>query len=386
KAGRAALAGEPLREGTGTRTALQISEAIEGVGGEFDTSPTGITARVRTPHLDLALDLAADVFQNATIPEEAFARKRDEQLSNIRSEMDEPRTIAQRAMQALAYGDHPYANPPLGTLESVEALTREDVTGYVRKFLVPGNAVLAVAGDVDAEDVRKRVEARFSGWAGDPPEADAIPEPAPQAEPRQRFVARPQDEQLNIYLGRVGVRRTNPDWYALLVMDYVLGTGPGFTDRLSKTLRDELGLAYTVGSRIAENAGIEPGLFSAYIGTSPVNKLKAIYGIRFEIARIRDELVSDSELAGAKAYLTGSFVFQLQTRAQLAEHLVAAERYGLGDDYIRRYPLLVNAVTAEDVRRVARTYLDPENATLTIVGRVDGEGFTTPPPPEEKEK
>jgi zinc protease len=175
-------------------------------------------------------------------------------------------------------------------------------------------------------------------------------------------------DQVQIFLGHRGIRRSNPDYYALLVMDYVLGMGPGFTDRLSRTLRDRDGLAYTVYATISHSADREPGRFLAYIATSPDQGPRAIDAIRAEIARIREELVSPEELADAKAYLTGSFVFDYETAEQIAERLIDLHRLSLPFDYPARFADRVNAVTREDIRRVAAEHLHPERSALVIVG------------------
>jgi zinc protease len=379
KAGLAALHGECLRSGTERRDALAIAETIEGVGGELATSATGIACKVRAGDVALALDLVADCLQRSTFPEAEVAKKRAEQVSRIQAQADEPQLLAALAARAGVYGDHPYGRPALGTVERCAALTRDDLVAWYRTRVVPANTLLVLVGDFDPAAVRAAITAQFGAWTGAAPAAAPLPAPAPQGAPRATYITRADDDQLNIYLMRLGVRRNHPDWYRLLVMDYILGRGPGFTDRLSKTLRDEQGLCYTVYSRIAETADVEPGVFEAYMGTAPRNLVQALYGIRMQIARMRDERVTDQELADAKAYLTGRFVFQFETREQLAAHLVDAERLGLPDDYLQTYADRIDAVTADEVRAVARRHLHPEHCTLAIAGPVDAEGYTLEP-------
>jgi zinc protease len=175
-------------------------------------------------------------------------------------------------------------------------------------------------------------------------------------------------QQANIYLGHLGIERTSPDFYALQVLDTILGGGAGFTARIPQRLRDELGLAYTTFASITMTAGIDPGRFVAYIGTSPENTRLAIDGLLNEIRRIIDEPVSVDELEDAKDFLTGSFVFAFESSAQIARFLVQASVYDLGFNYGEKYPRLIRSVTAEDIARVARQYLDPENYTLTVTG------------------
>jgi zinc protease len=167
-------------------------------------------------------------------------------------------------------------------------------------------------------------------------------------------------EQVHVFLGHPGIRRTHPDYYALSVMDHVLGTGPGFTSRISKRLRDDKGLCYTVNAAISTSAGEEPGCFSAYIGTSSEHRAEAITGFLEEIERIRQEPVSAQELSDVHDYLTGSYVFAFERNTQLARYAVRAKRFDLGFDHIRAYPNLIRSVTAADVLRVAQEHLHPE--------------------------
>jgi zinc protease len=153
-------------------------------------------------------------------------------------------------------------------------------------------------------------------------------------------------------------------------MDHILGLGAGFTDRISKKLRDEQGLAYTVAANISLSAEKEPGMFMAYIGTSPGNVNQAIEGFLKEMRRIRVEPVSPEELELAKNYITGSYVFNFETSNQLARYLVNVERYQLGDDFIRNFPQLITDVTIDDIQRVARQYLDPNNYYIASTGKV----------------
>jgi zinc protease len=175
-------------------------------------------------------------------------------------------------------------------------------------------------------------------------------------------------------MGHVGIARTNPDYFKLLVMDYVLGTGPGFTDRLSSRLRDREGLAYTVSANITSSAREQPGSFTCYIGTDPKNlqRVKALF--LEELKRIREQQPTHEEAEDAKKYLLGSLPFQLTTNERVAGQLLAIERYGLGLDYFATYKKSVAAVTPADVQAVARKYLDPERMVLVVAGPVNDKG------------
>ncbi len=180
--------------------------------------------------------------------------------------------------------------------------------------------------------------------------------------------------QLHFYMGHPGIRRDNPDYYKLRVMDYVLGTGPGFTDRLSARIRDREGLAYTVNANISSSATEEPGVFTCYVGTDPKNfaRVKAIF--LEELNRIRNEPPKPEEVEDAKKYLLGSLPFQFTTNSRVAGELLFIERYHLGFDYFSKYRQAVAAVTPADVQAVARKYLDPQRMVLVAAGPLDATG------------
>jgi zinc protease len=244
------------------------------------------------------------------------------------------------------------------------------MVGFYRRHYVPDNTILAVVGDIDKAEVKSRIEESFGAWEkGDHLKTVEPARPARQTLAVERFIPAPK-EQVNIFIGHLGVERNNPDYYSLLVMDTILGSSPGFTSRIPRILRDEQGLAYSTFSNITASAGVDPGRFVAYIGTSPENLDRAVAGLRREITRIVEEPVTDSELESAKAYLTGSFVFDFQTNAQIADFLIETEIYKLGYDYLERYPELIRRVTIEEIARVTRKHLDPERLTTVVVGPV----------------
>jgi zinc protease len=174
--------------------------------------------------------------------------------------------------------------------------------------------------------------------------------------------------QSQVFVGSVAIPRNDPDWTALLVLDHVLGTGPGFSDRLSKDLRDEQGLAYSVSGNGSRSAAEHPGTWTGAIACLGDDLPRAIEGILGHVRRIRAEPVSDQELADAKSYLVGSQVFRYETTEQLAAELVHVRRFGLGFDWPARFPAEVEAVTKEDLLRVAKRLLDPDRMAVVVAG------------------
>lgn len=375
KAGLASIAGALLDSGTTTRTSREIAETIEASGGQLGTfgdyQSSGVVVTLLSKDLDLGLDVASDLLMNPTFPEDKVHQHIDRRVAQIKARLDLPRTQASDTFNEIVFKGSPQHHPPIGYEDTVKTLTRADVDAYFRSYFVPDNTMLAIVGDIDNSEVRRKVEAAFGKWERaarfEPPQ---VPQPRRQTSPIEKFVPAAK-EQVNIIIGHLGIARKNPDYYRLLVMDTILGSSPGFTSRIPRILRDEQGLAYTTFSNITSSAGLDPGRFIAYIGTAPENLTRAIAGLRREIARIAAEPVTGEELETAKSYLTGSFVLRFQKNSQIAEFLLEAEVYELGFDYLERYPDLIRAVTVEDVSRVARTYIHPENMTTVVVGPVD---------------
>jgi zinc protease len=374
KAGLALMVSRLLDEGTTNRSSLEIAEAIESVGGAIETDGSFerivVSVSILKKDLDLGLDLLSDLLINPIFPQDYVEKEKERTLSEIASAKDRPQVIAGWAFNELIYKEHPLHRPSHGYPETVELLTRDDLLDFHKRYFVPNNAVLSIVGDFRVADLLPKVERVFADWQPRPLAFPVYPPVARQTDRRTKIISMPA-QQLNIYLGHLGVGRANPDYYALQVLDTILGGGAGFTARIPQKLRDELGLAYTTFASITTTAGLDPGRFVAFIGTSPENMNLAIDGLLQEIRRIVEQPVTQSELQDAKEYLTGSFVFAFETSSQIARFLVHAQVYGLGFDYIDKYPEYINRVTVEDIARVARKYLDPQNYTLVVVGPVN---------------
>ena len=378
KAGLASLVGALLDAGTVNRTSQQIAETVEAVGGQLGTfgdyQSSGAVVRLLSKDLVLGLDVVSDLLMNATFPETKVREHIDRRIAQIKARLDVPRTLASDVFNEIVFAASPQHRPPIGYEETVTTVTRADVVAFYRQFYVPQNTLLAIAGDIDKTSVKRMVEAAFGDWPRvDHFETPWVPRPHRQTFPIEKFVTAPK-EQINVIIGHLGIERKNPDYYALLVTDTILGSSPGFTSRIPRVLRDEQGLAYSTFSNITSSAGLDPGRFIAYIGTAPENLDRAISGLRGEIARIVEGGVTPEELETAKMYLTGSFVFHFQRNSQIAEFLLEAEVYDLGFDYLEKYPDWIRAVSIEDVTRVTRKYIDPQNLTTVVVGPVDERG------------
>ena len=377
KAGLAIMVSRLLDEGTEKRTSLEIADAIESVGGAIDTDGSFerivAMAGILNKDVDLGLELLSDLLIRPIFPQEYVDKEKARTLAEIVSAQDRPQVVAGWAFNELVYQDHPLHRPSHGYPNTVERLTRDDLLEFHRRYFVPNNIILSVVGDFHVAELLPKIEKALGSWEAKPVIFPIYPEPTRQNTKRVKFITMPA-QQLNIYLGHLGVSRTNPDYYALQVLDTILGGGAGFTARIPQRLRDELGLAYTTFASITMTAGLDPGRFVSFIGTSPENMKLAIDELLNEIRRIIEEPVTAQELQDAQDYLTGSFVFGFESSPQIARFLVHAQVYGLGFDFIEKYPQYVRAVTVNDVSRVARKYLDSENYTLVVVGPVAEDG------------
>jgi zinc protease len=380
KLGVSTLMGQMLDEGTTRRTGPEIAETIEGVGGTLNVSAGAV--RTLAPDRKMALELLLECLTQPAFPEDAFKRAKARVLADLEDSLTLPETRASRAYRAAVYGKHPLGRPAGGTLKTVGSLTRDDCIAFHKKLFVPSNAIVVLVGDFDAKEMLTDVTRLTAGWKKGELPALKLPEVSKPEKFTQKIITMPQAAQVQVYLGHVGIRRKDPDYYKLLVMDHILGTGSGFTDRLSARLRDREGLAYTVTGSITSSAGIEPGAFTSYIGTDKTHFLRAKQLFLEELNRIRDTKPAPRELEDVKAYLIGSRLLQFATTSGIAMQLLGIERYGLGFGYLDNFQKAVSAVSAEDVQAVAKKHLHPTRMVLVAAGAIDAKGQ----PVGEKEK
>jgi zinc protease len=375
QAGVASLVGNLLDEGTATRSGPQIATTIENVGGMLNVDAAGGSIQVLASDRALGLDVLIDCLRHPRFPRDALERKRNETLSALIDAEQRADVRAQRAFQEAVYGPrHPLSRPALGLRPIVEKLTADDCRRFHTARFVPNNTVIAVVGDFASDTVTAEITRLTGDWKpAAAPKPDLPPvEPLPQF--TQQIISMPESAQLYVELGHAGIRRLDPDYYKLLVMDYVLGTGAGFTDRLSASLRDRQGLAYSVSATITGNAGEVVGTFNGSIGTFPDKFTTVKNGFLKEINRIRNEEPTEQEVADAKAYLLGSQPFRFTTSAGIAEQLLQIERFQLSLSYPDTFRRNVSAVTAADVQAVARKHLHPDRMVLIAAGPVSSTG------------
>jgi zinc protease len=367
KAGLASLTADLLTHGTRSRTATEIKEAIEFVGGSLaagaNNGVTSVSLSVLKKDLDLGLDLLADILLRPTFAPEEIQRKTAEVLAAIQRKQEDPGEVAAEAFAAAVFGRHAYGRPVEGHAATVRAITREDIVRFHETYYRPNRAIVSVVGDVNPADFRQRLLSRLGAWQPGGPEVKGPPDATGIAKTVVTTIQR-DVTQANIFLGHLGITRDNPDFYAVQVMNYILGGG-GLTSRLVAKVREEKGWAYDVGSGFM--ADKYTGSFGVSLQTRNETAAEAVEAVLAEMRRIREQPVSAGELSDAKAYLTGSFPLRIDTNGKIARLLVNIEYFGLGLDYPERYPEYINRVTAQDVQRVAQKYLDPEKYALIVL-------------------
>ncbi len=368
KPGVASLTATLLDEGTATRDALAIADQEAYLGVSLETRSGWDASRLElhtpTAQLDSALALFADVALNPTFPQREFDRLRQERLTALVQLKDRAPAIADRAYASVLYGrGHPYGRPLSGTEASVRAISRADVARFYRSYYRPNNATLIVVGDVTPEDVEARARRLFAGWARAEVPAARVAD-APKVERTAVYlVDKPGAPQTSVRIGTVGVPRSTDDYFALLVMNTVLGDA--FTSRLNQNLRELHGYTYGAGSAFDMRRAAGP--FTARAEVTGTKTDSALVEFMKELRGIRDT-VPAPELEKAKRYLQLQLPGDFETTGSIAAQLVPIVLYGLPLDFYNSYVQRVGAVTQADVQRVATQYVDPDRMAVVIVG------------------
>jgi zinc protease len=372
--GLAHLAARGLLLGTSKRTVNQVNEELDFMGASL-TSSAGrdyatVSLRVLKKDLVKGFELLMEVLTQPTFPEEEIRREVEKILAAIQSSEDQPEVVAEKEFQKTLFLISPYAHPIEGTKESVPRLTRDAVLRFYRTYYHPNNAILTIVGDITGEEVKTRLIPHLEKW----PMAEIPKESFNSAFAKELKTVKTNRSitQANIILGHAGVNRENPDFYALTVMNYILGGG-GFASRLVAEIRNKRGLAYSVASFF--DPGKYPGSFQIVLQTKNASAREAISLALQQMERIQKEPVSEKELEGAKKYLIGSFPLRFGTQGKLANFLTQIEYFGLGLDYPEKYPSFIRSVTREEVLRVAKAYLHPNNYILVVVANLKEAGI-----------
>jgi zinc protease len=367
KGGLASLTASSLTLGTKELSAMQFNQKVDFMGSSISVGAGADYAQASFTSLkkyeDATLGLLASTLTEPALSDSEITRKRDERVAAIKAEEEQPDYVAGVTFHKALYGNTPYGHPSGGTAESVAKLTPEDVRDFYHAHYKIGSAVIAVVGDVKADEVKAKLEKAFDALRGTVPPQAEPPAPSVPAGIHPTLVDR-SVVQATIIMGSGGIARSNPDYYRLQVMNYILGGG-GFASRLMRIVRSKNGLAYGISSGF--DAGKFAGSFAVDTQTKNKSTNEALQLIVEQLRDMQEHPVSDAELASAKKYLIGSFPLKLDRQSSIASFILQVELYGLGLDYAERYPKLIGEVTKEDVQRVAQKHLHPDALILVAV-------------------
>lgn len=370
KFGAASLTADMLDEGAGTRSALELADAIAFLGAELGTSSSFDYSAVRlsTPvsKLAQALPLMADVAMRPSFPPNELERLRKERLTRLLQARDDPAALIEIAFPRLVFGEeHRYGTPAGGLAPDLEAVTLEDLRAFHSGYYRPENATLIVVGDLTPEVVMPLIEKTFGAWTPAGPARKPTPLPAAtQLTKRQIYIVdKPGAAQSQIRIGWVGVPRSTPDYPTLQVLNTILGGS--FTSRLNTNLRETHGYSYGAFSGFEER--VSPGSFSARAGVQTDKTAEAVREFFNEFAAIRKP-VPDEELEKARNYVALGFPTEFETTSDLARKIEEQVVFGLADEYFMTYIRLVAQVTGQGVEQAAGKYVQPDKFAVVIVG------------------
>ncbi len=356
-----------LTEGTENYNSAQFADKVERLGASLHAAASGDFFTVAASALSLysssILELLAEVIQQATFPEAELDLYRRNTVEHLRFQRSQPPFLASEQAARLIYGEHPYSQIAPSPAD-VEKLDRDAMAEFRRKMLAPNNAILIAVGDVERDQFIAEVNERFCNWRQGSAPGDIFSAPPARSKRTLTIVDRPGSTQSNIVIANTAIERCSPDYFAVLVMNQVLGAGA--SSRVFMNLREEKGYTYGAYTRVEARK-----LTGGFEGTAEVRSSVTGDSLReffYEFERIRETKASADEIADAKNFLTGVFPIRVETQEGLTNLLVNQFLYGLPDDYLQTYRANVEAVTDDQILDAARKYVRPDEAAIVIVG------------------
>jgi len=359
-----------MREGTTTKTSEQISEQLDrlaaavSVGAGISSPFATVSGSGLTNNLDTVLSLMADVLMNPSFPQAEIDRYKTRTRAGLMQNRTQPGFLASERLNAAVFGDHPLARVA-ATPAALDALTREALVEFHKAHFVPDRAVLAVSGDITAEQVKQKAEAAFGAWKKSGATIAAQADPKPLDGPTISLVSRPNSVQTSLRIGTQAIQRTSPDYEALTVGNRILG---GASGRLFEHLREQKGYTYGANSFFTSSRVVGPWTASTDVRSEVTDP--ALTDLIAEIKALRETPVTEKELADAKRAIVGSFALLLENPNAILNNYIDRYVYKLPVDYWDTYASRIEAVTAADIQRVAQKYLAPERLQIVAVGDV----------------
>jgi zinc protease len=356
-----------VTEGTANYSSLELAEKIERLGASLSANSSDDFTIVSASSLSIysteILQLMAEIVFRATFPETELDLYKRNTIENLKFQRSQPGFLANEQVARVLYGDHPYAKIS-PTSEDVEKLSRERVADFYATQLIPNNAIFIAVGDIETDEFLTELEDQFGDWASRDVPAVAFPDPPICNGRSLTIVDRPGSAQANIVLAGSAFERNHPDYFAATVMNQILGAGA--SSRIFMNLREEKG--YTYGAYTRLDAKRRAGDFEATAEVRTQVTGDSLREFFYELERIRTDPVSESELEDAKNFLTGVFPIRAETQEGLTNLIVNQQLYGLAADYLQTYRDNIEAISREDVRRVAQKYIRPDDLAMVIVG------------------
>jgi len=370
KPGTAWLLSRVIDRGTASRSAADIAEELDGRGITLTMTVTrhlfSIVCTCLAEDFDAVFDLLADIVINPSVPQTELAIRKGEVVTAIRQDEDNPAVRASEALMAVLYPDgHPYGRRTKGSIDVVDALTREELCRFHDDRFAPSALTAVVVGDVEAAHVRDRAAARFEAWRRPAATAQAVASALPASERHRVVIPMMNKAQADIAYGFVTIARSDPDYYAMWLMNNIFGQY-AMGGRLGDNIRERQGMAYYATSSL--DANIASGPLVVRAGVAAANVDRAVASIDAEVTRMGREGATAKELADSRTFLVGAIPRALETNAAMANFLQSEELFGLGLDYDANLPELIGAVTLDHVNAAARRVMDPDRASLVIAG------------------
>jgi zinc protease len=370
KAGLADMTARLLDKGTTRRTATAIAEELDFLGARLEANVGGTGSTVSLSLLakdaERGLDLFADLLQHARFDAAELERERAQMLSQIQQRRVNPRQVVSETFREVLYAGHPLHRPTSGYAPTVSQISRDDVVAFYERFYVPNNAIVVMVGDFSEQQMLELIERSLGGWPRRALEQVPLLQPAPTRGKHVRIVDMDVNQSYVQY-GYLSVRRADPEFAAIRGMNYILGGG-GFVSQLTRSIREEQGLAYSVHSEFV-GGGQFPGFFYAGLQTKISTTSQALRSLFAVIDRMKQTPVTDEELADMRLYFVGSLPRRAESYGQIASLLIDREFFGLPDGYWESEIQQIQRLTVQDIQQLARRYLDTDNFVLALVSK-----------------
>jgi zinc protease len=370
KAGLADMTARLLDKGTTKRTAIAIAEELDFFGARLDASAGGtgstVSLSLLAKDIEPGLDLLADILQDSRFELAELERERTQMLAQIQQRRVNPRQVVSEVFREVLYGEHPLHRPISGYASTVPQITRDDVMAFYQRFYVPNNAILVMVGDFSEARMLELIEGALGGWHARPLDQMTPSQPSPTHGKQVRVVDMDVNQSF-VQFGHLSVRRADPEFARLRAMNYILGGG-GFVSRLTRSIREEQGLAYSVHSDFVGGSQF-PGFFSLGLQTKIDTTSQALDSLFAVIDRMKQAPVSADELTDMKLYYEGSLPRRAESYGQVAGLLIDREFFGLPDGYWESEIRQIQQLTSQDIQHLAQRYLDTDNFALALVSK-----------------